>query len=302
MMVIPLAVMLVALVVTLRQRSLAGTVGTPAPALPWTPTSVTRDPSRWRVVRTLGLVEARKLAKHPVAACGVVLALLAVGFSTGIDGTQAYSELTGAGAAGLYLPLMVFLAAHLNVTRARRAGAEDLLGAAPPGQVDRTLAACFAGVVAAGAVLAGVLVAYAYFGATGTDMIRRPGPFELLPLPLSVLGAATLGTMIGRWLPWRGVGPPVLVLLVGVSIALAADGPDDIGPLFVPFVDFVGSEEGTRVALPLHVPAAHALYLLGLDAMAVVGAVLRHRRTALWWGLGAAAVLWTAAMGAWQVS
>lgn len=302
MTLLPIVVVL-ALFWLYQRRAVAGTVGMPGPAVAWTPTTVRRDDSRWLVIRTLGLVEARRLARHPVVLAGIVLAVMAFGFSPGAEDAQSYFELTGSGSVGLYLPPLVFLATHLNVTRARRAGAEELLSAAPPGHVERTLAFCFAGVVAAFAVLGLVLLGYVWYRATGREMPRWPGPFELLLLPLGVLGATALGTMAGRWLPWRGAGPPVLLVLVAATVWLAAD-QHDTAPYFASFVDLIDweSKSGAGIDLPVHRVAGHAAYVLGLDAMAVVGAVLRDRRTRLWWGLGAAAVLWTAAMGAWQVS
>jgi hypothetical protein len=301
MTLLPLVVLL-ALVWLYQRRAVTGTVGAPDAVVAWAPATVVRDRSRWRVIRTLGLVEARRLARHPVVLAGTALAVMAFGLSPGAEDAQSYFELTGSGSAGLYLPPLVFLAAHLDATRSRRAGTGDLLDAAATDQVVRTLAACFAGVVAAGGVLLLVLAGYAWYRATGRVLPRWPGPFELVLLPLSVLGATALGTMAGRWLPWRGAGPPVLLVLVAVTVLLAAD-QHDTAPYFASFADLIDWEArpGSDIALPVHA-SAHAAYVLGLDAMAVVGAVLRDRRTRLWWGIGAAAVLWTAAMGVWQVS
>jgi hypothetical protein len=298
--VIVLVLLVVWLVVLVVQRAGAGAVTTAGVPVPWTPTVVRRVPRAWPAVRALGLVEGRRLLTHPLVLAGAGLGVFATGF--GEDSTARYLELTGAGRSALYLPMLVLFAAHLNATRARRADADDLVGAAALSPAGRTLASCLAGALTAGVVLVALLVALLAYRVLGVEPVRWPGPFELLALPLSLLGAATLGTMLARWLPWRGILPPVLVLLVGVSIALDSDKGEQMR-LFGCFVNLIDSD-GPRLltSLPLHLTAGHAGYLAGLAAMATVGAVLRDTRSRAWWALGAAAVLWTAAMGVWQVS
>ena len=300
MIVVPFGLLLVLLGVLAVRRRTAGSVALAGVPVAWTPTVVVRAPRRWPVVRDLGRVEARKLVGHPMVVFGGLIALLSTGVGAFEPGPQAYFELTGSGGIGLYVPPLVFLATHLNVTRARRAGTGEVLASTATTPVDRTLAFCFAGVYVAAGVLAFVVVGTAFYAVVGTDMPRTPGPFELLLLPASVLGAVTLGTMVGRWLPWRGVGPAALVVLVAATLWITGSAVDQ--PLFVSFVDLVDWEATGHVDIAVHVPAAHALYLFGLDAMAVVGAVLHDTRTRVWWVLGFAAVVWTAAMGAWQVS
>jgi hypothetical protein len=300
-MALPLLVLLAGLATFLVRRASEGSVTTAGATLAWTPSVAVRVPRRWPAIRDLSRAEARSLFRHPLAYGGAAIALLTTGLGGTTDGVRAYFELTGAGASGLYLPTLLFLAAHLTATRARRAGTEEVFDTAATSNVDRTLASCLAGVRVAVAVLGGVLLAALYYRIAGADLPTWPGPFELLILPLSVLGAVTLGTMVGRWLPWRGVGPPFLVLLIAVTGLLVGDmGPR--APLFASYTELVSWEETGHVTIPLHLSAAHAMYLLGLDAMAVVGAVLRDSRTRVWWVLGFVAVAFTAAMGAWQVS
>ena len=300
MMPMLVLVLLIAWVVNLVNRRAPRTVAAVGATVPWTPTSVVRVPSSWPAIRALGRVEARQLRRHPLVVAGLLLAMLGTGLGPATDSAQAFFELTGSGGSGLYLPPLLFLGAHLDATRARRAGTQDLLAATPSSAVDRTLGSCLAGVVVAGAVFVIVLLGLALYQVTGTDLPRSPGVFELLLLPLSSFGAVALGTMAGRWAPWRGAGPPLLVLLVAGSIAIS--GISDSSGLFLSYVDLVPWEATEDPAIAAHVPVAHAGYLLGLDAMAVVGAVLRDRRTRLWWALGFLAVAWTAAMGLWQAT
>ena len=301
MMALPLFVLVATVVLVLVRRSSAGTIATAGATLAWTPTLVVRVPRRWPAVRDLARVEARTLFRHPLLFAGGALALLSIGIGGTSDGARAYFELTGAGASGLYLPPLLFLAAHLDATRARRARTEEMLDTAATTIVDRTLASCLAGGYVAVAVFAAVVAAAVGYRIAGVDLPHDPGSFELLLLPMSALGAVTLGTMVGRWLPWRGVGVPFLILLIVVTGLLVGDaGPG--APLFASYTELVHWEETGHVSIPAHIPAAHALYLLGLDAMAVVGAVLRDSRTRAWWAIGFGAVAFTAAMGAWQVS
>ena len=300
MMIVPLLVVVAAVLIRMLLRRNDGRLATAGEVASYTPTVVVRVPRNWPTIRALGTGEVRRLFSHPLVLIGVALGILSVGLSPG-DEAEAYYSLTGNGAAGLYLPTMTFLAATLIAARARRNHTTDLLASTPANNVDRTLALAVTGVLAAVAVLAGLLLAYAAYRVFGVEIRRNPGPLELLPLPLTVLGSVTLGSMIGRWLPFRGAGPLVLFGLVTLSTYLTGDTGHPSTQYFATFVEFQPSDGG-NVAVPFHLIAGHDLYLLGLDAMAVIGAVLHDSRSLRWWVAGFCAVVFTAAMGAWQIS
>jgi hypothetical protein len=292
----PLAALVVVIVVRVRDARLAA-----APDLmlrepaPWAPTRVRVLPDRARAVRTLALAEARRLTLHPTIAIGFALGLLFTGVGSfgNEDGYNRYIELTGGGGSGLYLPPLVFFAAGLCASRARRSRASDVFDATAATPFDRTLAQCLAALGPALTAFALVLLSLAVYTVVGAELPATPTVWELLALPLSVLGAGTLGVMVSRWLPFRGAPLLVLVGIASVSIALGEDYPMLIS--YTEFPDWQPDETYVMVANPV---VAHALYLLGLDVMAAIGALLAHRtrlRLLLW--LGAVATAATVAAG-----
>ncbi|HVE62416.1 MAG TPA: hypothetical protein VNB94_01250 [Mycobacteriales bacterium] len=251
--------------------------------------------SSWPVIVRLAWAEARWLLRHPLTLAGLCFVGFALFVNSNASGGSAFTDLTGGGAPGLWLPPVVFFAANLGATRSRRDGVDELHGAAPVARAARTAALCGAGLPLATAALGLVVAVSTYRGLVGQPRSIVPTPAELLLLPLSVLGAVTLGVMVARWLPWRAAPVGVFIALVAVSIALS-DGASSWWGSYVELVEWKDHElTDIRMAGSA---AWHAAYLLGLSTMAVIGALLRdlsHRRSL--WCLGAVVTLLTAGAG-----
>ena len=292
-MIVPLAVigLVVFLVLRLRDRRLAAApdvTGTPGA---WAPTRVTVSPDRARAIGLLALAEARRIVTHPVLLVGALLGTALVGVNLFDDDPFArYGELTGGGAISLYVPPLTFVAAGLCASRARRSRTTELLDATPATPFDRTLAQCLAAIGPAVLSFVLILVAWALFTVVDPPLPAAPPVWELLTMPLALLGAGTLGVMVSRWLPFRGAPLVVLVALVFASAWVA-----ERAPLLITFVDHLEWDNDQVVGLASMPTAAHGLYIIGLSAMAAIGALLvhrGHRRVLL--GLGAVATAGTA--------
>lgn len=297
MIVVPVAIgLLVFVVVRLRDLRLAGLPDAVSAPLAFVPTRVVVSPSRARAVAVLALGESRRLLTHPVLLVGALLSMLVMGVSAGgDDGFTRYVELTGGGGTALYVPLVAFVAAGLCASRSRRMRAGEVLDATAATPFDRTLAQCLAALGPALASFGLVLAALALFALTGADLPRTPPVWELLTMPLAILGAGTLGVMVSRWLPFRGAPLLAVVALVAVSIALAEDHP-----MLITYVEYAewGDGDEAYVGIQSLPSAAHGLYVLGLDVMAAIGALLVHAgRRRLLLALGAVAVAGTAFAG-----
>jgi hypothetical protein len=252
-------------------------------------------PDRARAIALLARREARYVLTHPSILVGLLLAVVFVGSAASTsDASERYLIVTGSSAPGLYLPTLTFFAANLCASRPRRARAGELFDATPASAADRTLAQCLA---ALGPVLVAVgivAVAFAAFAVTEPALPATPPLWALFSLPLAVLGAGTLGVMVARWLPFRGAALAVMVALVLATAYLSA-----AHPMLSPVGDFLDyTDDETYVLVPR--PAGlHAAYLLGLDTMALIGALLAHAgRRRLLLGLGAVATGVTAWAGA----
>lgn len=275
MIVVPVAIgLLVLLVVRLRDMRLAGLPDAIGAPMAFAPTRVVVSPSRARAVAALAVTESRRLLTHPVLLVGGLLSVLVMGVSTsGDDPFTRYIELTGSGGTALYVPLLAFVAAGLCASRTRRARAGEVLDATAATPFERTLAQCLAAIGPALASFVLILAALGLFVVADAELPRTPPVWELLTMPLAILGAGTLGVMVSRWLPFRGAPLLVVAALVTVSIALSEDYP-----LLITFVEYAEwGENDTYVALQSLPSAAHGLYIIGLDVMAAIGALLVHR-------------------------
>ncbi len=244
---------------------------------------------------SLAWVEGRRLLWHPIALVGFGLSVIALTVARSADPGQSFVDLTGGGSPGLWLPPAVFFAANLCASRSRRSGTDEMYAAAPMGRDARTAAQCAAGLFPATAALVLVVFAAVYLTLTGVGVTPEPTPAELLLLPLSVAGAAALGVMVARWLPWRGAVMVVFVALVAISVGVNSG----VSPWWLSYVylaDF--HDEKLTIFRVAGSSLWHAVYLVGLVTMAVIGALLRdssHRARLLC--VGAAVTLLTASAG-----
>lgn len=246
-------------------------------------TAVGPGTGSWRLWLALGASEARRLARHPVFFGALIFMTVTAGLEREPGPRVAYSILTSG--ITFFIGPFVFFAANLLASRDRRHGAEEWLSSLPAPRRDRTAAALVATagpVVVTGVLLVLVYGAFAYAGLLAVD----PHVLELVTVPLSIVGAGLLGTMVARWAPWPGAAALVMVALVAVHVSL----PERLA-LLGTYVEFarwgetpdmwVGVIDGSR--------GWHAAYLLALCAMAATGALLVDaRRRAAVLAIGAA--------------
>jgi hypothetical protein len=229
--------------------------------------------AQWRAAGQLARGEAWRIVTHPVALAGLALnvALIVV---VGSDGGRSSFSAVTAGST-FYSGVFTYFAANLVATRERRSRAGELLAPLPAGPHARTLALCLAAL--GPALLNAALVAAAYAAFAAREMfLVAPSFWHAAQGPLTVLGGALLGVMVGRWAPYPGAALVVMVAMVAFNMVVA-DSPD-YRPL--------GTEVGWARSGPDHdrggwygyhpgSVAWHDAYLLGLCVMAAVGALLR---------------------------
>jgi len=186
-------------------------------------------------------------------------------------------------------PLTLF-ATSLLASRERRAGTTEILAAVPASARTQTLGLLIApaGPAALAAVVAAAQVAV--FRAFGLVPSRWPTIEELAIHPTMVLGGGMLGVAVARWLPVPGGTALIMFLLVATYPAGAALGRDS-WMSFAPLMDLATTEDFQHVTYFPGSVAWHVAYLLCLDAMAAIAALLATpgpKRGLLTIGAGAA--------------
>ena len=250
----------------------------------------------WPVPVVLGLQEGRRIVLHPLALLGAA-ATVAVHLSQGDNGPrEAYDTVIGA--PTFFHGVLVFFAAHLVASRDRRSGTGELLAPLPAGPAARVAALCLAALVPALLCAAWVLVADESNAARELYAVH-PTAWHLAQPPLTVLGAALLGTMVARLTAVPGVALLVMVAMVLVDAWL--DSKPETTGLLATYVTWPEYGTGPASAWWGIQPGSapwHVAYLVGLCSMAAAGAFLRDaRRTWLVLVAGAAATAGTVAAG-----
>ncbi len=244
----------------------------------------------WKVARTLGRIEGRKLLSHPAVVAGIAFTAL-LGSAFGADEvTDQTEDAFLSGFAFLVLAAATLVAANLAVLRGRRHRTEELFSATPSDPAARTgahlLALAGLLVVSLALLVAGVLLS-----AMTTEGFGRPHPAELAVGPLLVAGAGALGVFLARWAPFRLTVPLALVAIAFFELWLNSETWVVSSWRWVVF----WYSEGALPAsfLPPRPSAWHLLYLVGLVALAGVGALLAHgwRRRVVVPGIVVAAVV-----------
>ena len=218
--------------------------------------------------------EAWRLIRHPVALAGLAINLVMLGVM-GADGDPLSFGSMTAGAT-FYGGVFTYFAANLVTTRERRSGAEELLAPLPEGPHTRTVALCLAAMGPFLLHLALAGLAFLMFTAGGTFFVDPPF-WHVVQGPLTVLGGALLGVLVGRWAPFPGVALVVMVSMIAFNVTVANGserymtlgthmewtrwGPNNESN------GFYGYYPGS--------PAWHDAYLLALCGMAAAGALLR---------------------------
>src|SRR4051812_14800408 len=153
---------------------------------------------------------------------GVTLLVTALSLSRS-PGTR-FNAVTAA--PTFYAGVFVILAANLVATRDRRAGATEMLAAAPTPDLWRTLSLIIAAAAPALACAGLVLLADGYLRATGGYVVA-PSAWYLAQAPLTILGGCLLGILVARWLPYRAA-PYLVVIAVVAANVMASNHPETI--------------------------------------------------------------------------
>jgi hypothetical protein len=239
--------------------------------------------------RAMALIEARRMARHPVFVLGVVLGLVALGLYVVLvdDETGIVVVLTLPLLGAFYIGLASVIAAAL-LTRSTEVAVEAV-ATAPGTEARRTLALAAAGIppLVSGLVFAVALVVLAkvigvapqewWFGTLPDWQVWS----IVLLCPVACLDGALLGVLAGRWLRFRGASAAVVVALIVVTLlgqAALLDTASSEWRLWVPWaVWHMGDNpDGTQTLIAGN-PAAYLGYLLALGALAVLGAMWHDR-------------------------
>jgi hypothetical protein len=235
--------------------------------------------------RAMAVIEARRMARHPVFVLGVALGFVVLGLYVVLvhDETGVPVVLTLPLLGAFYIGLTSVIAAAL-LTRSTEVAVEAV-ATAPGTEVRRTLALAGTGIppLVAGLLFSVTLVVLAkvigvapqewWFGTLPDWQVWS----LVLLCPVACLDGALLGVLTGRWLRFRGASAMVVVALIVVSllgqVPLLETGSSE-WRLWVPWAIFHTGDnlDGTQTLIAGN-PAAYLGYLLALGALAVVGAM-----------------------------
>ena len=233
--------------------------------------------AQWPVVLVLAAKEARRLVTHPATLVG--WGLLTFMFAVNVADAEVISAFDMVTTGPTFYPgLFCVLAGHMVTTRDQRAGGGELLGSVPATREQRVLALLVAAWIPA-LIALGLNVAFRTYFVWQDVYVEAPGAGHILQGPVTVLGGAVLGIMLGLWLPQRVVPVLAMVVLVAGSVALSSN--ENVGAYFGPLVSWVdwGPYEGRSwYALEAGGPGAHVVYLLGMTGLAGCAAWLRVTR------------------------
>ena len=232
----------------------------------------------------LGLQEGRRIVLHPVALAGSALMTVLV-LVVGDNGSRDAFEVVSTGPTFFY-GVFTYFAAHLVASRDRRAHSGELLAATPSPPSARVAGLCVAALVPTALCAAFVAAVHVSSIVRGLYVVV-PDIWHLAQGPLTVLGAALLGTMVARWTSIPGVALLVMLAMIAFNMWVSEhDQPVQTLGTYVSWAtwaqhpDWAGMEPGS--------PAWHVAYLAALCGMAACGSFLRE--TARPWrvvGLGA---------------
>jgi hypothetical protein len=231
----------------------------------------------------MAVIEARRMARHPIFLAGVVIAFAVLAFYVTVVEDEVLVEALSMPLLGAFYIGLPSLIAAARLTRSTESAVEAV-ATAPGTEARRTLGLAATGVppLVAGLVFAvcGVLAAEVKGVADQQWWFHTMPDWQVwsivLLCPAACLGGALLGVLTGRWLRFPGASAVVAVALVVVS--LLAQSPIETGSsewrLWAPWAVFEAgtSDDGTQL-LAAGNPAAYLGYLLGLSALAVLGAM-----------------------------
>jgi len=227
-------------------------------------------PRRWPVAMALGRTEAWRIVRHPVALVGFALGALMMG-TVGADSPVGAFDAPTTGPT-FFFGAFAYFAANLITTRDRRADGEEVLAPVAADRLTRTLANLLAALGPALLAVVIVVVTVSAYDALGLFEVR-PGFAHLAQGPISVLGGALLGIMVGRWAPYPGVALLVMVAMFAWNVVTSND--ENWGPVgtYVSWARY--TDNGSWAGLYPGSPFWHDVYLAALCGMAAAGALLR---------------------------
>ena len=226
-------------------------------------------PPPWRVAAAVARVEGPRLLRSPLVLVGFALNLAMTFGGPWVSNLRTDSADSGfvflLGAAG------TLIASNLATLRGRRHGTEELFGAdpAPPGARTGGHLLAVAWPTALAVALLPVTVGAAV---VLRDAFGRPDLADLAVGPLLVAGAGALGVLLARWAPSALAGPVACVGIAALELYLTSPAVLDDGLRWMAFWQGAGDID----LLPPRPSGWHVVYLVGLVAMAWVGALLRH--------------------------
>ena len=229
-----------------------------------------------RVALALARVEGTRLFTHPAFAVGIGFGVLA---TWALVSDPGYLRLDGSGGPVLlFFPFcgMVLLGVHLATSRARRHGTDELFETLPASDAARIGGFLGSGVV--GVVVAPLFLVAFVMISRAQGSIGTPDLWELATVPVLVACAASVGVMVGRWLPYAVAGLLALIAL-GFFQGFVANtaGPEVLSRMhaFAPWHQ--NAEFATFDNVLDRRPGWHIVYLVGLGAFAAAVAFLRAR-------------------------
>lgn len=265
----------------------------------------------WLAVLQLGWREGRRMVLSPVMLLIFGLFMLMGGVEVVAEGRNfslpdrdaAYEFIFFVFA--LYAGLLFYIACHLVASSARRTKAEGQLSASPLSSRARSAGLCAGVVVGPGLVALLGMVALALLG---NDVVLSIGLepasiVELVQLALTVVGGGLFAVMCATWLRFPGSLPLGLIVLIfgtGVILSTADRDPVNTWPWLAPYVtsDSWIDEPWTLMGSQTW----HAVYLIGLCALAACAVMLREREGRVrWLFISAGVLVATGAAGALQV-
>lgn len=271
--------------------------------------------SSWRSVVRLGVREGRRMLLSPA----LLLMLAVVVLIGGVESLASNLSLPTAREAhdvivffsALYLGLLMYIAAHLVTSSARRTRAEPQLAASALTERQRSAGLCLGVLFGPGALGLTLMAGAAMLGSTVTATNADGwGPDEpplatifLVQLALTLIGGGLFAVMWATWLRFPGSLPIGFVALVFGTVWFLADDrtPLYTWPWFAPYITAPSWFDHPWTANGSHY--WHTAYLVGLCALAVCATMLKPREhRARWIGITGVVLAATAAAGALQLS
>lgn len=238
--------------------------------------------------RTMAVIEAKRLVRHPIFITGVLLAFGVLALMLILDDAPDLGDVLSIPVIPAFFIGLTSLIATARLTRSTEQALEAV-GTAPGTEARRTTALALACLVPALAGLAFVLtlvVAAAVVGVHPNEWWFATMPdwqvwSILIALgPVACLGGGLLGVLTGRWLRFPGAAAVVVVVVVAICVLgqFPVETANSQLRLWTPWASFQSGSSGDGTAL-LYAgnPLAYLGYVLCLCATAALVAIWHDR-------------------------